>query len=73
MLVEDTARTCAQYLSTIRGEDYPEHRAKIYHSLVLQGKLQSVLRWITDRGKGGVFKPEETCSKKGQPVLEVLC
>ena len=39
MLVEDTARTCEKYLSTSRGEDPPEHRANIYHSLVLGEKL----------------------------------
>ena len=35
MLVEDTARTFAQYLSAIREEDSPEHQERIYQSLVL--------------------------------------
>ena len=35
MLVEDTARTFAQYLSAIREEDSPEYQEEIYHSLVL--------------------------------------
>ena len=39
MLMEDTERTCAQYLSTSRGEDSLDNRAKIYHSLVLRVKL----------------------------------
>ena len=72
MLMEDTARTCAQYLSTSRGEDSLEHRAKIYHSLVLWGKLQSAVCCITEREKRGVIQPEDTFTKKGQPVLEVL-
>ena len=40
MLAEDTARTYAQYLSTSRGENSLENRAKIYHSLVLCGKIR---------------------------------
>ena len=39
---------------------------------MLQGKLQSEVFWITEREKGGVFRPEETCPKIGQLVLEVL-
>ena len=46
---EDMACNCAQYLSTTRGEDTVEHRAKIFHIPVLRGKLQSAVRWITDR------------------------
>ena len=56
----DTARTCDQYLSTSRVEDSLEHTAKIYHSLVLQRKLGLVVRWITEREKGGVIQPEDT-------------
>ena len=39
LLAEDTTCTCAQYLSTSRREHTPEHCTKIFHSLVLQGKL----------------------------------
>ena len=72
MLMEDTSRTCVQYLSTSRGGYYPEHRAKIYHILVLQGKIQSTVRSIMEREKGGLFQPGYTRPKTGQPVLEVL-
>ena len=65
-------RTCAQYLSTRRGKDTLEHQEKISHSLVFQGKLQSSVRWITDREKGGVFQTGDICPKSGKPVLEVL-
>ena len=41
MLVEYIARTCEQYLSTRWGGGSPDHRAKIYHSLVLLVKLWS--------------------------------
>ena len=32
-----------------------KHWAKIFHSLVLRGKLLSAVRWITDREKGRIF------------------
>ena len=35
VLEEDTARTCAQYLYTIRGEETMEHQANILHNLVI--------------------------------------
>ena len=72
MMMEDTARTCGQYLSTSRGGDSPEHRAEIYHSLVIQVKLQLAVWCITYSEKGGVIQPEFTCLKKGLSVLDVL-
>ena len=30
------------------------------------------VRWITEREKGGVLLPEETCTKTGERVMEVL-
>ena len=68
ILAEYTELTCAQYLSTCRREDSPEHRAKIYHILVLCGKLHSEVRYITDREKGGVFQPGYIFPKIFQPV-----
>ena len=59
VLLEETLRTCTQYLTAVRRDDYEEHRAKTYHSLVLQGKLQMALRWITERDTGGVLQPME--------------
>ena len=72
ILVEVTVRTCTQYLSTSRGDYSPEHKAKIYNSLVLRGKLQSEVQWITEREKGGVFQTGETCPKTGELVFGVL-
>ena len=59
MLVEDTLRSCTQYLTAVRQEETAEHRAKTYHSLVLLGKLRTAVSWITEREKGGVIIPEE--------------
>ena len=55
MLVEDTLCTCAQYLTIARREESKEHRAQTYHSLVLQWKLQTAVRWITERETGGIL------------------
>ena len=57
MMVEDTTRTYAQYLSISRGGYYPDYRAKIYHILVIRVKLQLTVRWITNREKGRVLQP----------------
>ena len=55
MLVEDTMRTCTEYLTVAQREETAEHRAQTYHSLVLRGKLRTAVRWITERETGGVF------------------
>ena len=72
ILAEDTARTSEQYLATNRGEDSLEHRAKIFHSLVIRGKIRSSVRWITNREKFGFFQPVVNYPKIVKPVLEVL-
>ena len=48
------------------------NRAKIFHRLVLRGKLRSSVQWTTDRDKGGVFQLGGIFLKTGKPVLEVL-
>ena len=35
-------------------------------------KLQTAVMWITDREKGGVFHPGESCTNTVEPVLEML-
>ena len=47
--------TCAQYLSAACKEESEEHMYKTYHRLVLQGKLQMTVWWITRQEKGGVL------------------
>ena len=61
-MLEETLRTCTQYLTAVRRDDYEEHRDKTYHSLVLQGKLRMAVRWITERDKGGVIQPTDLCN-----------
>ena len=55
MLVEDTLRTCTEYLTLAHREESAEHLAQTYHSLVLQGKLRTLVRRITERETGGVL------------------
>ena len=47
MLVEEILHTCAKYLTAAHREESEENRAKTLHSLVLRGKLQTVVRCIT--------------------------
>ena len=72
MLMEDTLRICVQYLTAVRREEYEENRAQTFQSLVLQGKLQTTVRWITKRDTGGILQPAERCKKTGERVMEVL-
>ena len=44
----------------------------MYHSLVLQGKLRTAVRWITKQDTGGVLMPEDYCTKTEDRVMEVL-
>ena len=44
MLVEDTKRTCKQFLAAACWEDTKEKRERAYTILVLRGKLQDVVR-----------------------------
>ena len=68
MLVGDTLRSCEEYLTAAQREETAEHRAQTYHSLVLRGKLRSVVRWITERETGGVLQLGDRCEKTGDRV-----
>ncbi len=72
MLVQDTERTALGQLASRRGRDTPEQRAKIYNRLVLQGKLRTAVRWLTEREKGGVLLPGDTDEKTGENIFDVL-
>ena len=65
MLVEDTLRTCAEYLTVAQKEEMAEHRAQTFHSLVLRGKLRTTVRWITEIETGRVLQPGDRCTKTG--------
>ena len=60
MLVEDTSRTSISLISTKRRSMSDEQIAKTYTRLVLQGKLRSAVRFVTDRDKGRGFWRDQT-------------
>ena len=72
MQVEYTLMSSTQYLTAVRQEETADHRAKTFHGLVLCGNLQTAVRWIMEREKGGVLLPEEHCTETGERVMEVL-
>jgi di/tripeptidase len=49
-----------------------EQRAKTFARLVLQGKLRTLVWWVTKQEKGGVLIPEDTDEKTGKKVIDVL-
>ena len=53
IMVKETAHTCKQYLSTYLRDKLEEHQAKIFHSLLIRGKLWNAVQWITEQKKGG--------------------
>ena len=56
--MEDTLRSSTQYLTAVCREETAEHRAKTFHGMMLRRKLQTEVRWITEREKRGVLLPE---------------
>ena len=46
--------------------------SKTFNSLVLKGKTQTAVRFMTLRGAGGVLLPDNINAKSGQPVVDVL-
>jgi hypothetical protein len=46
--------------------------ASKYNSMVLDGKLRATVHFATNRGSGGVLLPQDSCTKTGRPVMEVL-
>ena len=43
-----------------------------FNTTVLNGKLCSAVRQLTDRDGGGIFSPDDPCTKIGRPVLQIL-
>ena len=44
----------------------------MYDSIMLRGKLQTAVRWITKRNTCRVLQPGDRCTKLGDRVMEVL-
>ena len=56
ILVQETLHTCKKYLSAAHREEFEEHKANTYHSLVLRGELQTEVRGITERRQGACYR-----------------
>ena len=49
-----------------------EARFRSFSSQLLSGHCRKAVRFLTNRDQGGVLDPSNTCTKSGQPVLDVL-
>jgi len=47
--------------------------ARKYHNMVLGGKVRAAVRMVTNRDVGGAYRPFDTDSKSGCPMIDVLC
>ena len=43
-----------------------------FNSMVHSGKLRAAVRAVTDRDPGGLYAPDDICTKTGHQVLDVL-
>ena len=72
MMFKETDHICEQFLSTASHENSEDHQAKTFHSLVLQRKFLTVVRWIMEREKGSGIQPGNSCSDTGKPILDMI-
>eukprot|EP00957_Ditylum_brightwellii_P049497 3754346-Ditylum_brightwellii.AAC.1 len=71
-LVEDTMKINKHQQPTGQNDDSPDHICRVYTRMLLQGKLQQAVRWITGRDKGGLLQPTKIDSKTGDTEYETL-
>ena len=72
MLVQDTERTLTSLLTSKQGRLTTDQRARIFHRKMLRGDVRGAVRYLTDRGKGGILMPADTDEKSGDSVETVL-
>eukprot|EP00957_Ditylum_brightwellii_P091893 6996885-Ditylum_brightwellii.AAC.1 len=71
-LVEDTVKANKMQQSNVQQKESLEHIHCVYICMLLQGKLQQAVHWITGRDKGGLLQPTDVGSKTGKSVSKVL-
>ena len=49
-----------------------ESVGRIFNSMVHSGTLRATVRAVTDRDPGGLYAPDDICTKAGRRVLDVL-
>ena len=72
MLVKGMPLMREKYLSASCRDKSEEHRAWTFHRLVLRGDIWTAVCWMSDREKGFMMQPRETCTKTYKPVLDVI-
>ena len=71
-LVDDTEATALSLRGGQRAADEAS-KMRAFNTRVTSGRLRSGVRALTNRGGGkGVLEPDDTCTKTGRPVLEIL-
>ena len=72
MLVEMTYREGLIFLG--RGQrEMSEAKVHLqYNNLLIAGKIQDTVQFLTERNQGGILLPTDACTKTGKPVEEVL-
>jgi hypothetical protein len=70
-LVDDTEVEIRGRIRSNRTPD-DEALARSFNAKVLSGRLRAATRNLTNRDGGEVLKPDDTCTKTGRPVVEVL-
>ena len=63
-LVHETLNLVITNQRQKQGGADPKQRARIFHPLVMRGKIRSAARFITQRESGGVLQPTEKDTKK---------
>jgi hypothetical protein len=71
-LLQNTERTMKSLLSAKQGGLTPEQRAKIFHRKMLRGDVRGVVRYLSDREKGGILQPTDIDKKTGDSVETLL-
>ena len=58
-------------METRRKESKDQHE-RMYTRLTPRRKLCTAVLWMTDREKGGLYHLQDSCTKTGDTILEVL-
>ena len=67
---QSVARSCTE--EEWKRDGVSENVAAKFNSMVLSGKIRSAVRFATERGEGGPYRPDDPCSKTGRPVIDIL-
>ncbi len=74
VLMQEAMRCSETFLKRYRKENRQgahDHTVKVFHRLMLQGKLRSAVRWITERDQHGLLQPTDLTKIKDASGVEV--